>query len=289
MTLAALIPWLIKISITLTVFAIGLKASFADATYLFRRPALLVRALFSMHVVMPLFAAIIGLSFNLNAPVKIALVALSVSPIPPILPNKALKSGGEENYTIGLLVATAMLSVVIIPLTMEVFEFASGIAMRMPALDIAKVVLTTVLLPLIAGMSVRVLWPTFADRRAKLIAIIATVLLAVSCLPILFTSVRAILSLVGDGTLFALAAFAITGIIAGHLLGGPDPYDRVVLALATSSRHPGVAIAIAHVNFPEQKVANAVILVYLIISMILAAPYLNWRRSHAKAAHPVST
>ena len=282
MSLASLIPLLIKISIVLSVFAIGLKASFADATYLFRRPALLARALLSMNVVMPVFALIVGLSFELNAPVKIALIALSVSPIPPILPNRALKSGGEENYTIGLLVATAMLAFILIPLTIELFEVVSGVTMNVRARDVALIVMTTVLLPLIVGISVRALWPAFAERAAKPIAIVGTVLLALTCLPILFTSLRATATLVGDGTLFALASFAIVGMIAGHLLGGPDPENRAVLALATSARHPAVAFAIAQANFPDQRLAGAVILFYLVLSTILAAPYLNWT-SHKQA------
>lgn len=278
MSLATLIPLLIKISITICVFAIGLKASFSDSTYLFRKPALLAKALLAMNVIMPLFAVVVAMTFELNAPVRIALVALSVSPIPPIMPNKALKSGGSEDYTIGLLVASAVVATLLIPLTMEIFERVSGISMQMRARDVALIVLTSVLLPLVAGMSVRVLWPDFAERWAALIGMVATVLLGLACLPILFTSVRAILTLIGDGTLFALAAFAIVGIIVGHLLGGPNPDDRGVLALAASVRHPAIALAIAHANFPGQKLAGAVILVYLILSSIIAAPYVKWHK-----------
>ena len=284
MSLAILIPVLIKISITLSVFAIGLKAPFADATYLFRKPACLVRALISMNVIMPLLALIIGLSFELNPPVKIALIALSISPIPPILPNNAIRAGGKDDYTIGLLTATALLAIIFIPLTMNLFEAVSGITMQMGAGEVARLVLASVLLPLTVGMSVRALWPNFAERGAKPIAIVATVLLALACLPILFTSVRAILTLVGDGTLLALGVFAIIGLLVGHLLGGPHPEDRPVLALATSSRHPGVALAIAHANFPGQKLAGAVVLVYLVLSAILAAPYLNWNKRTASVA-----
>jgi bile acid:Na+ symporter, BASS family len=108
-----------------------------------------------------------------------------------------------------------------------------------------------------------------------------------SCLPILFTSVRAILTLIGDGTLLALASFAIIGLITGHLLGGPVSENRPVLALATSARHPAVALAIAHANFPNQKLAGALVLVYLVLSAILAAPYLNWsKRSRTTTAAP---
>lgn len=122
MSLATLIPLLLKFSIMLSVFDIGLKATFSDAFCLFRRPGQLVRALLAMNVLMPLFALLLGLTFQLNPPIKIALLALSVSPIPPILPNKALKAGGREDYTIGLLTAISILSVVVIPVTMELVE-----------------------------------------------------------------------------------------------------------------------------------------------------------------------
>ncbi|MFZ0208400.1 MAG: hypothetical protein WAL59_20225, partial [Roseiarcus sp.] len=80
MTLQALILILMKSSIFLNVFAIGLEASTSEAAYLFRRPGELVRAFFAVNVVMPLFAAILALVFNLNPAVEIALVALAISP-----------------------------------------------------------------------------------------------------------------------------------------------------------------------------------------------------------------
>jgi bile acid:Na+ symporter, BASS family len=65
-------------------------------------------------------------------------------------------------------------------------------------------------------------------------------------------------------------------VIIGHVLGGPEPDNRPVLALATASRHPAVALAIAHANFPEQKLAAAEVFLYLILSSILSALYLSW-------------
>lgn len=276
MSLAALIPLVLKISILLSVFAIGLKATLADATFLFRRPGYLGRALLAMNVLMPLVAFGLAMTFDLNPAVKIALVTLSVSPIPPILPNKALKAGGKADYTIGLLVATAVLAIVVVPITLEIFERVTGRPLNMSAGAIAEQVLITVLAPLLVGIVIRQLMPSIADRAAKPIGILGTVLLVLSFLPVLFGSARALLSLIGNGTLLSLAVFALFGLILGHLLGGPEPDNRPVLALATSSRHPAVAIGIAHANFPGQKLAAAAVLLYLIVSGILSAPYLSW-------------
>jgi BASS family bile acid:Na+ symporter len=104
----------------------------------------------------------------------------------------------------------------------------------------------------------------------------------VSALPILFTAWPTIVSLTGDGTIIALATFVLVGLAVGHLLGGPDPEDRSVLALSTASRHPGVALAIAHATFPEQQLVLAAVLLYLLVSALVPMPYLAWnRRRHA--------
>src|SRR5215471_9944965 len=84
-------------------------------------------------------------------------------------------------------------------------------------------------------------------------------------------------SLVGHGTVVAIGAFSLAGLAAGHLLGGPDPDDCAVLALATASRHPGVALAIASANFPGQTLVPAAILLYLVVSALVSIPYLAWR------------
>src|ERR1700752_1019788 len=193
MTMTAVILLMLKASIILSVFAIGLNTTLADATFLFRRPGHLLRALLSMNVLMPLVALVIAAPFNLHPAVKIALVVMSVSPTPPLLPNKALKAGGTEAYTIGLLVAAAVLSIIVIPLSMWMFERITGVALAMGAGSVAALVLTTILAPLLAGIAVRHIARTSAERVARPIGLFATVLLAVSAVPILIGIVRTVL------------------------------------------------------------------------------------------------
>jgi len=276
MPMTAVILVLLKASIILSVFAIGLKATLADATFLFRRPGHLIRALLSMNVLMPLTALAVGAPFDLHPAVKIALVVLSVSPTPPVLPKKALKAGGTEAYTIGLLVAAAALSIIVIPISMEMFERLTGVSLVMRARSVATLVLTTILAPLLAGIAVRTVAHVSADRIARPIGILASVLLIVSAVPILIGLAGTVFSVITDGTVLSLAAFALAGLIIGHVLGGPEPDNRPVLALATASRHPAVALAIAHANFPEQRLAGAAVFLYLIVGGILSALYLFW-------------
>src|SRR5262245_62121919 len=119
MTLAQLILYAINVSMFTIVLALGLTATIQDATYLFRKPGLLFRSILAMNVIMALFAIVAALLFDLHRAVKIAIVALAVSPVPPLLPTKQLKAGGSESYTIGLLVAASVLAIVLVPLTVE--------------------------------------------------------------------------------------------------------------------------------------------------------------------------
>ena len=80
-----------------------------------------------MHVVMLLCATVLAVNFDLHPAVKIALVALAVpARLPPLLPKKTLKAGGEASYAIGLVVAAAVLAIVVVPVAVELLGRAFG-------------------------------------------------------------------------------------------------------------------------------------------------------------------
>jgi BASS family bile acid:Na+ symporter len=236
-----------------------------------------------MNLLMPLFAVTLALMFNLNPAVKIALVALSVSPIPPVLPIKLMKAGGTKSHSIGLLVAMGLLAIIFVPVVMEILEQVFGIPLQMTMASIAVLILIMVLLPMILGVAVRSFVPGLAERQAKPISQVGSVGLLACAGLILFAAAPQVLTLLGTGTILALAAFVLVGLAVGHLLGGPEPEDRTALAFSTASRHPGVAIAIAHANFPQQKLALAAVLLYLLVSGIVSVPFSIWTKRRRPA------
>src|SRR5262245_22714452 len=209
MTAAKIVILLVQSSVFLTVLSLGLQATWQDDTYLFRRPGLLLRSLLAMNVIMPVIASVLARAFHINPAVKVALILLAVSPVPPILPQQQLKAGGTWSYICGLLVSTALLSIILVPLTMEIIGavFARDVSISPAA--VAKVVLTSVLLPIALGLWARARLPRFADRWGTLIGTVATVLLIVSVVPLFLVAGRAMISLIGNGTLLAIAAFVV--------------------------------------------------------------------------------
>jgi BASS family bile acid:Na+ symporter len=265
------------------VFGLGLSSTFDDTSYLFRRPSEFVRSLLAMAIVMPLVATLLAAAFDFHPAVKIALIALAISPVPPLLPKKQRKAGGRASYAVGLLVAAALLSIVLVPVAVELLGRGFGTATHhISFLAVARLAMMAVLGPLLAGLLFRSVAPAIAERIVRPMSLIATVLLFACALAVLFSAWEPIVSLIGNGTIVALAAFIIIGLITGHLLGGPGDEDRSVLALATAARHSGVAMAIASANFRDQKLAPAAILLYLLLSAILTIPYVMWRRRHGE-------
>lgn len=276
MTIALAMKLLLFASLFLVVFALALRTKASDELYLFTHPAKAVRAFLAIFVAVPIVAVVIALAFDLHPAVKIALVALALSPLPPVLPGKQLKAGGGLNYVSGLLFWSALVSLVAAPLGLMVIDLLSPADLDLGPLDIIKPVFTGITLPLILGtVGRRLLGDERADRLSAPISKIATIVMALVVVVLLVVLAPAMWKVLGDGTIIALAAMAAAGLAAGWFLAGNDPGEKSALALAASARHPGVAIAIAAANFPNEKLAPAAILVGLLISIIVSIPFMK--------------
>jgi BASS family bile acid:Na+ symporter len=278
MTPAQLIILVLRASVIAMVFAIGLGVSPGDLLGLLRRPGLLVRSLVSIFLVMLVAAVAVAAIANLRRPIEIVIVALALAPIPPLLPRKETKAGGESAYVYGLLVAAALFAIVWIPLAITLVARIAAAPLSARLSGVVTIVVVLIVAPLVAGALVHRYAPAFADRIRTTVSRLATLVLLAGLALILFRTWRTMLDLIGNGTLLAFAGFVLVGLVSGQLLGGPRAQDRSVLALATASRHPGIALYLATTNFPQEKAIPAAVVLYLLVSALLALPYVAWRR-----------
>ena len=274
----------IKASIALTVFALGLRATVRDATYLLRHRGLFVRSFLAMNVIMPLLAILATTAVGVHPAVKLAIIALALSPVPPLLPGKVIRSGGTMAYTIGLFVTMASLSIIVIPASVWVLGQWFGVATQMPVSVITRLIAVGILAPLAVGMLVRRYLPRLANRIARPISVLATIVLVGAMIPLFSAAWPDMKSLLGNGTLLVIIGLTFFGIAVGDILGGPVDEDRTVLALATTSRHPSVAIAIATVSFPKEEFVIAAVLLDLIVVAVVTAPYTMRHKRQASDA-----
>jgi len=285
MNVATLLHLAFPLSIALIVFALGLRCRPSEVIYLLRERSLLLRSIAAMNVLQPIVAALLVSLTHVHAAVKIALVALAVSPVPPILPGKELKLVTRDSYVYGLLVATSVLAIILVPVTIALLGALSGRELRVAPVTVARIVGGSILVPLGFGVLIGHLLPTFAAKANPIVSRIGTLVLMLAAVVALCALWRPISWLIGDGTLLLCIVFATIGLVVGHTLAGPASDDRTVLALSTAARHPGVAVAIGAAAFPGQKMVPAAVVLYLLASAIVSVPYTAWRRRlHAGVA-----
>jgi bile acid:Na+ symporter, BASS family len=289
MTPQEIVGLALKVSIMLTVFGFGLQATRDHLLYLVRRPGLMARSLIAMFVIMPIVAITLTSVFHFQLPVMIALIALSISPVPPLLPRKIGNAGGVAPYGLGLMVTAATISILFIPLAVRLIGGYFHKSFAMGPETVAKLILMSVLLPIAAGVLFERVAPDFAKRIAKPTGLFAKILLMVCLLATLIFALPKSLSLIGNGTLPALATFIIVGLVVGHILSGPGSDERLTLSFSTACRHPALAIALATATLPQEHNVFSAILLYLVMNAIITAVYMFWRRRRIKASEQAHT
>lgn len=78
-------------------------------------------------------------------------------------------------------------------------------------------------------------------------------------------------SVVPQWTTTAIFVISLVWLAIGHFFAGPDEDDRTVLAFATMSRHPGVAVVVA--SLTDQPFAPVAVLLTVLVSEVASAPY----------------
>jgi BASS family bile acid:Na+ symporter len=257
-------------TVIFSVFSLALGIRVHQATWLLRRPGLLLRSVVAAMVLVPVVATLLVLALDVREAVAIALIMLGVSPAAPLMLRKARHLSGEEDYAPSLQLVLATLSIVAVPLSLDVVSwiFPTHRASISPW-AVASQVGKAQLLPLLAGVALRAVRPAWADRLARPVGRLAAILLAMVVLLVLLLQGKLML-VVGWGGYLAVAVTAVASTVLGLLLGGPLPATRAALAVACTVRNPGLALMIVQLNYPGRGAAP-VVLTYVVASALLLA------------------
>lgn len=270
---AVLLKFALVGSIGLIVFSVGLGVAPGTIAGFLKDPRPAARAMLAMFVAMPLFVLLVGFVFPVAPAVLAALLALSISPMPPVLPKKEQKAGAGLDYALGIQVTATFLSLAAAPLWILVFEQLSGRELPFAASAMLTTLLMTVIAPLVLGIAVNRLAPSLARKLERPASLVAIVVLLAGAAIMLWKLGPAMGATLGGGALAIMVLVALFGLFIGYLLGGPHKGNRGALALATSSRHPGVAIGLATGLFAGEALpVVGAVLVYFLVSAVIGLP-----------------
>jgi predicted Na+-dependent transporter len=270
----------LKTSITVLIFAVGLSATMDDVLHLWRRPVLLVKSIAAMYVVMPLTAILMTRVLDLPHRSELALVVLAVCAGAPLLPKKLIRFGGDTAFVFSLIVTTSLLAIATVPGSLHLLSGHFSLdTTDVTPVRIAGVLLKSFLAPLGLGMLVRFANPKLADRIDDPLLRVAGAAMVLCALAALAMGFRLVLE-VGWPTVAAFGIFTLAALATGHLLGGPQAADRVSLAVACASRHIGLALLVAANARGRQTLA--LVVAYLLASALATLPYLRWASTRSR-------
>ena len=268
-----LLKVLALIMIVSTMFGAGLQVDRQRLRETLRQYGLLGRALLANFVLVPLFAVLLVRLFHVESGVAIGIVLMAMAPGVPFLANSAGRSGGGSlSFALTIAFCFAALSVITIPITIEL-ALPPAAAAQIP---VAKFLITLVafqLVPLVLGALVgpRLATP-FADKLVKILHLAflaAALVLVVAIFPRLLHSVSTVY---GFGHLLIIAAVGAFSVAAGWLLGGPQRPYRRTLSIATLLRNIGLCALIGTgPAFVNTNVVPA-IFTYFLVTFALSLP-----------------
>jgi BASS family bile acid:Na+ symporter len=218
-------------------------------------------------LVCPAIAYLLIQALPLAAPYATGLMLLALAPGAPFAPALARLTRADSAYMTAFMVLTAAVTVVLMPVGVPLLIPGSAAAAGV----IARPLLLLVLLPLLAGVTVRGLRPGVADRMRPLLAgmtrAVALGLLA------LLVAVHggSVLEAVGSYAILAMLVFVGGVTLVAYLLGA-DLADeqRNVLTIGMCTRNLGAALAPAAAIDPDRRVI-VMIVIAIPIMLVVAA------------------
>ncbi|MBE9231575.1 bile acid:sodium symporter [Cuspidothrix issatschenkoi LEGE 03284] len=267
----------VKITIFSLMLAIGCNLCFEEMLSLWRQPALLLRALLAVVVLVPLVVILLLKLFNLPPEVITALALLAASPGAPLTTKRARKAGGRFSYAASLQLTLAILAVCVTPGTLGIFfSLFQHLAEKVTILEVARQVIMVQLLPVSIGMLLQKFIPKFAENIAQPLNFIADILL------LLLVVLAGILGIplffkVWGLPMVVITIMVITSLVIGHSLGDHNDDTQPILAISCIARNVGLALFIAILNDVQQQVIPTII-AYVIVGAVIGGFYSIWNK-----------
>jgi bile acid:Na+ symporter, BASS family len=263
--LSKAVPVTMLVFVVSSMLAVGLSLTVRQILAPLRDGKLVFLALLANFVLMPLAAYVIGRFLHLDQPLGVALLLLGTAAGAPFLPKLAAVAKGSLAFAVGLMVLLMVLTVGYMPLVLPLL--LEGVSVD--PLKIARSLVLLMLLPLIAGLTVKARSEGVAARGGPLLNSLSSLSLALVILLLLVTNIRNILYLFGTRGILASGLFLIVGFGMGWSLGGPSADTKGVLALGTAQRNIAAALVVGGQNFSDPKVVVMVVVVAIVGLLVL--------------------
>lgn len=251
-----------------TMLGLGMQSRFATLLAPLRDTWQTVSALLAVFVLVPGLAWLIISCLHPDPAIAAALLVLATVPGSPTLIKFAAVAKGDQALAASLVVLLMLGSVLYQPVVLP--WLVHGVVVR-PA-DIVATLLSTVLLPLLAGLALRARRPVLAARVQPWMRRGSSASAGVLLLLLPLANIATLKAFAGTGGIGAAIVFIAGALAVGWLLGARRPAARPVHAMCCAQGNYAVAFVVAARNFPDPRVA-LMLLVLLLVALAILIPF----------------
>jgi len=228
----------------------------------------------------PLLAFVVATLVPIGPRARGLLLIMAASPGLPMAVRTARRQQSDVPLALALAVTLSLAAIVMLPLWLVAVGAAFDFDLYARPRSLLLAVATAVIVPLGLGVAVRRMLPNLAPRLYRLVDIVFKVAFAIVGVAVLVTYAP-VLGLINVWVVLAMLLVIGGSALLGHLAGGPQPEDRVIVAIAASFGNPMLALHVVQVSYPELQLAP-LIFAYLVLRALALAPYFRWRRTRGR-------
>jgi len=258
-------------------FTVGLRLTWDDITASLRR-CKLGWVLPANFILAPVLTLALAHLFQVPTDIAIGMVLLAAAPFAPVVPIFTKMAKGDLALAGALTASFPFFSAFLTPVVCEValkVLLGSG-SLKFSILAILIVLVSTITLPLAAGVAFQHYLPALGRKLLKPFEIISEAAGAVSLAFVTVVEFQTILA-TGWKPLLAMAMVSELLLLAGYALSGPTAPARRVVALGTSNRNIALALLVALESFPGTPVVAAVVANGLLLIFLGLLHVAFWR------------
>ncbi|OSO89220.1 sodium:proton symporter [Cylindrospermopsis raciborskii CENA303] len=247
-----------------TMFGTGLKLTLQEIWQPLANTRLVIFSLITNFLLVPVFVYLLLTVISVTEPVKDGFMIMALASGPPALPKLAEIVKGNLAFATGLMMLLMLGTVFYLPITLPFF--IEGV--QITPWDIGKPLIFMMIIPLVIGLSIKLIKFESEDIVIKLQAItfqISNFGLLLGLGVRLIVHFDEILLLLKTGVIFICAVFIIFSFSVGYLLGGPGVDTQRVLGVGTAQRNFAAALLIGTSNFDDPNVVSIIMVTSLLM------------------------
>ena len=248
-----------------SMLAMGLSLTVKQIMDPLRNTRLVLLALLANFILVPALAYLITVVIPLDDGLATGLIIVGTAAGAPFLPKLVQVAKGNAAFSVGLMTLLMVVTVIYLPIVLPLLLPGASVS----PWDIAKSLITTMLVPLGIGLFIKARYSETAASLQPHMSQVSSLAIVVMMVTVLVLEFSTIIATIGTGGILAALIFLVGALAIGLLLGGKDAGMRPVMGLGTAQRNLAAAMLVAAQNFSDNANVLVMVMLVAILGLIL--------------------